>query len=217
MRRDAQAVAATRTRREGWPGRACIWMLVACLMFSACRNFGPASMETRGLVRAMALSERIPTDQFVLEIESPYLAGVFDVLLVLEQQTMRAQLFPDVGGKVLDLTVAPGAISATMPGKSYRAIEPLQQAEPHLALVLAAMLAELAAPVTASRVIGERVGGDGQLEVLLQPALGAGEVTAELGRDGQICRYQIRLGLLNFWLLADGSFAGRGFSGRLCP
>ncbi|MFT7537761.1 MAG: hypothetical protein ACI85K_003722, partial [Hyphomicrobiaceae bacterium] len=43
------------------------------------------------------------------------------------------------------------------------------------------------------------------------------EVTAELARSGRIHRYQIRLGVLSFTLDADGAFAGRGFSGRLCP
>jgi hypothetical protein len=165
----------------------------------------------------MELSERIPADQFLLEIESPFLAGVFDVLFVVEQQVMRAQLFPDVGGKVMDLTVGVDAITATMPGQSYRAALPLQQARPHLALVLAAMLAELMAPVTAARVVGERIDSDGQIEVQLRPALGTGEVTAELGPAGRIHRYQILLGAISFTLDADGSFAGRGFSGRLCP
>ncbi|MFT4515270.1 MAG: hypothetical protein ACI91B_003984 [Planctomycetota bacterium] len=192
-------------------------LLAACLVLSGCHSFAPASPATQQLVRAMELSERIPTDQFLLEIESPYLAGVFDVLFVVEQQTMRAQLFPDVGGKVLDLTVGPDAISATMPGKTYRAEAPLHQAEPHLALVLAAMLAELMAPVTPARVVGERLGSDGQIAVRLRPALGAGEVTAGLGPNGHIQRYQISLGVLSFTLDADGTFAGRGFSGRLCP
>lgn len=190
--------------------------LAAFVVVSGCQGFAPVSPATQQLVRAMELSERIPADQFLLEIESPYLAGVFDVLFVVEQQTMRAQLFPDVGGKVLDLTVGPQVITATMPGESYRAEPPLQQAEPHFALVLAAMLGELMAPVTAMRVVGERIGREGRIEVQLRPALGAGEVTAELAPNGRIHRYQIRLGMLSFTLDADGAFAGRGFSGRLC-
>ncbi|MFT4839621.1 MAG: hypothetical protein ACI8UD_001843 [Planctomycetota bacterium] len=192
-------------------------LLAASVVMSGCQGFASASPATQQLVRAMELSERIPADQFLLEIESPYLAGVFDVLFVVEQQSMRAQLFPDVGGKVLDLTVGPDAITATMPGESYRAEPPLQQAEPHLALVVALMLSELMAPVTAARVVGERIGSEGLIEVQLRPALGAGEVTAELARSGRIHRYQIRLGVLSFTLDADGAFAGRGFSGRLCP
>lgn len=192
-------------------------LLAASLVLSGCHSFAPASPATQQLVRAMELSERIPADQFLLEIESPYLAGVFDVLFVVEQQIMRAQLFPDVGGKVMDLTVGLDAITATMPGQSYRAVLPLQQAQPHLALVLAAMLSELMAPVTAARVVGERIGSGGQIEVQLRPALGTGEVTAELGPTGRIQCYQISLGVLSFTLGADGSFAGRGFTGRLCP
>ena len=99
------------------------WLLLAALLvLSGCRSFAPASPATQQLVRAMELSERIPADQFLLEIESPFLAGVFDVLFVVEQQVMRAQLFPDVGGKVMDLTVGVDAITATMPAPARAAV-----------------------------------------------------------------------------------------------
>ena len=195
---------------------ALLW-LAGSLALVGCRSFAPASSATQRLVRAMELSERIPADQFLLEIESPALSGIFVVLFVAEQQGMRAQLFPDVGGKVMDLTVGAGAITATIPGQSYRAILPYQQSRPHFALVLAAMLGELMEPVTATRVIGERVNRDGQIEVQLLPALGAGEVIAGLDSAGRIHCYRIRLGAIAFTLDADGFFAGRGFSGRLCP
>lgn len=181
-----------------------------------CRGFHPATAATRGLVKPMELAAEVPCERFVVELESPFLTGVYDALCVDEQHTVRLQLFPDVGGKVLDVTLEPSLITAEMLDSSYRADAPFAAAEPHLALALAGMLAELrTAP--GGRVLGERVGSQGGLEVQLAPALGSGTVVATLAADGQIQCYRIGLGVLQFTLSADGFFSGRGFSGRLCP
>jgi hypothetical protein len=156
------------------------------LILVACQGFAPAQPQTLQRLRAMSLSEQIPCERFVLEIESPYLAGVFDVLCVVAAGSVRVQLFPEVGGKVMDLSIAEAAITAQMPGQSYRAEPPFDDASPHLALLLAAMLGELRAPVVADRVLGEQVQGNGRLAVLLRPALGSGRVIAELAHDGRV-------------------------------
>ena len=181
-----------------------------------CRGFRPATDATRALVKPMELAAKVPSEQFVVELESPFITGVYDALCVVDQQTLRVQLFPDVGGKVLDVTIGPLQITAEMPGSSYRANAPFAAAEPHLALGLAAMLGELRTAIR-GRVLGERVGSHGAIEVQLVPALGSGTVVAELAEDGRVQCYRIGLGVLQFTLNADGSFEGRGFAGRLCP
>lgn len=169
------------------------------------------------LVRAMPLAAQMLSDDFVIEVESPYLTGVFDVFSTHDPEAIRLQLFPDVGGKVLDLTVRKNAIDASMAGERYRAIAPFDTAQPHLALVLAVMLAELHGPIVAGRVIGERYGADGLLEVKLVPVLSGGRVIAEVRQEGEIGCYRFRFGALSFSLASDGTFAGRGFHGRICP
>ena len=187
------------------------------MLNAACQSFQPARLETMESVRAMHLAAQIPSDDFVIEIESPYLTGVFDVFFTRDAEAMRLQLFPDLGGKVLDLTIRREGIDALMPGQSYRAEPPFDAARPHLALILAVILAELNDPVVPGRIIGERVCGVGVLEVKLQPFLGAGQVIAVVGQAGEIDRYRFRLGALKFYLESDGSFHGRGFAGRVCP
>jgi len=191
-------------------------VLVVVGLLAGCRGFAPASAEAKSWVRPMELAESMPAEQFVVEIESAHLAGIYDALLVAEGGVVRMQLFPDVGGKVLDLTVAAAHISCELPDASYRAEPPYAAAEPHLALVFAAIFAELRSP-PAARVIGERREAGRIREVQLEPALGSGTVTATLLPDGQIQCYRISLGYLEFSLSGDGSFAGPGFAGRLCP
>ncbi|MCK5940445.1 MAG: hypothetical protein KAI24_00640 [Planctomycetes bacterium] len=198
-------------RRSTWP-----W-LAALLALGGCRTFAPPTAELLGRLRPMPLAGELG-EQFVLELNSDRLAGVFDAVQVVDGDALRMQLFPDIGGKVFDLTVRAGAVVAVTPDGDYRAEPPLEQASPHLALVLAAMLCELREPLGAARVLGQRVGGEpGQVELLLRPALGSGRVVATVGPDGAVEAYDFELGWLAFRLARDGAFAGRGFSGRVCP
>ena len=109
------------------------------------------------------------------------------------------------------------AVRAELPGASYAAAAPLDRAEPHLALVLAMVLAELLAPVEPQRVRGERLAGNGVSQLDLWPALGNGTVRAMVGADGAIEAYAFELGWLSFTLAADGALAGRGVRGWLRP
>lgn len=165
----------------------------------------------------MPLAAQMLSDDFVIEVESPYLTGVFDVFFTHDPDAIRLQMFPDVGGKVLDLTVRKNAIDALMAGESYRAAAPFDAAKPHLALVLAVILAELQCPILPERVMGERFGANGFLEVKLAPVLRGGRVIAEARQDGKIHCYRFRFGGLDFSLASDGTFVGRGFTGRICP
>lgn len=152
--------------------------------------------------------------RFELEIASPGLTGTFDGVCGTDAAGFRVQLFPEVGGKVLDVAVGRDRIVAELPGSRYEALAPLDRAEPHLALVLAVVFAELLAPVTAERVLGERSVAGG-VELRLRPALMAGEVRVTLTPDGSVATYRCWLGWLDVTLAADGVITGRGVRGRL--
>lgn len=176
---------------------------------AGCRGFAPPAPATLQRLRPMPLAAEVPP-QFELEIESPVLTGVFDAVFAVGERGFGLQLFPDIGGKVFDLAVGQDRIVAETPAGPYLAAAPLDRAEPHLALVLAAAFAELLAPVPAARVLGERPLADGRIEVRLQPALGSGRVVATLGPDGAIERYAIALGWLAVSLDAGGRIEARG-------
>ena len=184
------------------------------LLLPACAGFGPPRQETLDAVRPMPLAKLLP-GRFELELASPTLSGVFDAVCGVSADECRLQLFPDVGGKVLDLRLQQARVVADFPGSHYEADAPLDAADPHLAIVFAAMLAELLAPVLAERVLGERRDADGATEIGLRPALGSGSVVATLAGDGLVRSYRIEVGWVRVQLRADGRFDGDGFSGRM--
>ncbi|HEX6811815.1 MAG TPA: hypothetical protein VF384_09360 [Planctomycetota bacterium] len=187
---------------------------VLALLLPACHSFGPPSPQTLARLQPMPLAAAI-AGRFELELDGPGLAGTFDAVCALEGRSCRLQLFPDIGGKVFDLRLEEASIAADGPWGHYEANAPLDSAPPHLALALGAMLAELLAPVPATRVLGERQTPDGRTQVSLRPALGSGAVTATLGNSGEVETYAIALGRIAFTLAADGSLRGRGLAGRL--
>jgi len=189
-------------------------LLLLAMPAAACAGFGPPRQETLAMVQPMPLARLLP-GRFELELASPSLTGTFDAVCGVATNECRLQLFPDVGGKVLDLTLRAASVVAEFPGSRYEAESPLDRAPPHLALVFAAILGELLAPVSAERVLGERRGADGATEIGLQPALGSGSVVATLAPDGRVSEYRIRIGWVRVALRADGSFDGDGFSGRV--
>jgi hypothetical protein len=187
-------------------------MLAATL--TACAGFAPPRAETLAALQPMPLAKVLP-GRFEVELASPSLTGTFDAVCGVAANECRLQLFPDVGGKVLDLTLRAASVVAEFPGSRYEANAPLDAAEPHLAIVFAAILGELLAPVSAERVLGERRAADGATEIGLRPALGSGSVVATLAPDGRVSAYRIEVGWVRVDLRADGSFGGDGFSGRI--
>jgi hypothetical protein len=184
------------------------------VVLAGCQGFDPPRPETLARLRPMPIGGTLPA-RFEVEIASPVLSGIFDAVLAVDPRGLQLQLFPDIGGKMLDLQLRDLAVVADLPGHHYEARPPLDRASPHLALVLAAVFAELAAPVAPQRVLGERTSADGRAEVALRPALDSGEVVATLGADGAIERYVFRLGWLEFALTAAGELQGSGFAGWL--
>lgn len=202
-----------RAYSEPMPART-IFLVAAALAAGGCRSFAAPRAETLARLRPMPIGGELPP-RFEFDLASPSLTGTFDAVFVVAEQGLRLQLFPDIGGKVLDLQVQDSAVVADMPGHHYEARPPLDAAAPHLALVLASVFAELLAPVAPHRVLGERAGPEGRVEVLLRPALGSGRVVATVGPDGTVERYEFALGWLHFGFTAAGELVGDGFSGAL--
>ena len=182
---------------------------------AACAGFAPPSAVTAARLRPMALADGVP-GRCELEIESPGLNGAFDAVVAVDERAVRLQVFPDVGGKLIDLRVAADAITADVGGTAYRASPPYGEAEPGIALVLGAIVGELATPVTSARLLGERRRGDA-IEVLLAAGRGGSPVRATLAADGRVAAMAWHDLRVPFTLRADGTFAGPGFRGRIAP
>lgn len=189
-------------------------LLPSAVLFGGCQTFGPPQAATRQAIAPMPVAAHLPA-RFEVELATPMLSGVFDAVFRASDRGFALQLFPDVGGKVFDLRVGPARVDAETPAGSYHAEPPLDQAAPHLALVLAVVFAELLAPVDGARVLGERALGDGRTEVQLAPALGGGLVAATLARDGHIAAYRCELGWLQWTFGEDGSLESSRFTGAL--
>lgn len=190
-----------------------ITFLALATTVGACRSFEPPQVATLARIRPMPLVAA-GLLRFEFELASPVLTGTFDGVFAVTARGFRLQLFPDVGGKVMDLEFTGDTITASLPGSSYVATAPFDSAPPHLALVLAALFAELLDPVDGRRVRGERIASGGT-EVKLEPVLGSGEVVATLAADGAVAAYTVELGHLWFRCSADGRLAGRSFTGQL--
>lgn len=184
------------------------------LLLAACAGFHTPLAATLDTIGPMPLASLVP-GPFEVDLATPGLTGTFDAVCAVDRESFRIQLFPDIGGKVLDVLVGAESVTAEWPGGRYVAQAPLDRAEPHLALVLAALFAELLAPVAGSRVLGERDAGDGRVEVQLRPALGRGQVVARLDAAGAIDTYQVTLGWITFAFDGAGFLRGRGLSGQL--
>jgi hypothetical protein len=188
--------------------------LAASALLAACAGWEPCDAATAAQVRPMALAGAVP-GRLELELATPGLAGTFDAVVALDGDALRLQLFPDVGGKVLDLRLDANGVTADLGGVAYRAAPPLDQAAPHLALVLALAVGELAAPVTPDRVVGVCRRGGVVTEVELAAVGALPAVVATLAADGAITGYAWRLHGVGLRFGADGRFEGPGFAGWL--
>jgi hypothetical protein len=190
--------------------------LLVAAFAGGCAAWSPpraATLASLASLAPMPLASLVP-GQFELELRSPGLSGTFDAVCAIDGDGLRLQLFPDVGGKVLDVVVGNDTITADLAGTPYVARAPLHRAAPHPALLLAAVVAELAAPIVPARVRGERE-AHGGIELDLAPALGGGAVRATLTPGGVVAAYSIELAGMSFVLHADGRLRGAGFAGHL--
>lgn len=116
----------------------------------------PPEEVLNGLERAQVPLDRPQRLKVRLDIESPWMSGQFDgVVLVRPGPAVRAQFFPDVGGKVVDLLAAPDRIVGYFPATREGIDCALPaEAKPHPILFMGLHLLARAAPVTRDRVTG---------------------------------------------------------------
>jgi hypothetical protein len=143
----------------------------------------------------LALLDAAPPPSFlrgagVVRIDAPFLSGVFDARLVAacgSAPRVRLQLFPEVGGKILDLAAsAAGAAGAVPPaGLDWRTELGAASPPPHTMLFFAVTLLERFASLTPERALGVRRRG-GLVEVSLRPVVAGTEVIAVLGAPGEV-------------------------------
>ncbi len=135
---------------------------LALLTLAGCRGLEPLRpgefLNFRGIPPA-------PEGPFVrlkvrIDINSPSFAGVFDGVVIARTgpaPAVRAQFFPDVGGKALDLLARPDRITGHFPmsGEGIDIALP-DGARIHLISLIGVTLLEHAAPLDETRVRGRR-------------------------------------------------------------
>jgi hypothetical protein len=133
-----------------------------------CRGFEPARPE-----EISDLLGRLPdgTAPFVrlkvrLKIDSSSLAGVFLGAVVVRrgpEPAVRAQFFPDLGGKVIDLLATPRRITGYFPHQNEGIDQELPgDARIHPLSLVGITILEHAVPVTPARITGTREESDGR-------------------------------------------------------
>ncbi len=180
------------------------------LMLAACQGLGPAPPELEH--RLVDQETTYVRRQGRVRIESPWFGGEFKAVAVERRGTsplVRLQLFPDVGGKVLDLVASPDAVAAHW----VHSGEVVQDRE-ELIGFLCVSLIENACPLSWGRVRGGRRTDEGYL-VDLEPASNNLElsVRVSLDEDGRPLKRHYELGLVGWTevLTPEHRFASRDF------
>lgn len=137
-------------------------LAVALLASAGCRGLEPLRPDE---IRDVLTSIPAPEGPYVrlkvrLSVDSLSFAGVFDGVVMARigsTPAVRAQFFPDVGGKVLDLLARPDRITGYFPmgGDGIDLALP-GEARLHLISLIGVTLLEHAAPLTESRILGRR-------------------------------------------------------------
>lgn len=125
-----------------------------------------------------------------LDIESPWLTGRFDGVVVAAtgpSPIVRAQFFPDLGGKALDLLARPDRIVGHLPLSREGIDSALPGAPAHPLVLMGVTLLEHFAPLTRGRVRAARAAPEGWWLALDGVARGAG-LEALLTPEGALSR-----------------------------
>lgn len=134
--------------------------------------------------------------RFQMSIDSPRLAGEFDGVLVAKSDVVRAQLFGDLGPKILDLVARRDRIVGYSP-QTREAVDCALpgEAEPHLLTFMGvSLIEEFLTPVTRSRVTGTRDEGEGTW-FRMTPAVEGMSSRHFVGRNGIRRRFGWMYGL----------------------
>jgi hypothetical protein len=127
-----------------------------------------------------------------LSLDSKWLAGEFDGVVIAEAGIVRAQLFGDLGPKMIDLLARADRILGYFPATREGVDCALpREAVPHPLLFLGATLLEDLAAVDRTRVVGVLESDDGWW-LDLKPLVPGMRSEVLLARDGRILERRLR-------------------------
>ena len=171
---------------------------IALLALAGCAGFQPPTAAELDALR-LATDTKPAAAAFagVVTIAAPRLTGTFDAALLVERGPRgraRLQLFPDLGGKVLDVIACDDRIEGVIPHAAQHVVaDPRARIEPHLLAFTGVTLLELATPITRERVLAvRRAGADRELR--LAPRVAGSEVVATLDAGLAVRSLGLRLG-----------------------
>ena len=160
------------------------------LGLSACRGYPEPTPELLDRVKAIPPLPgpylRVEAD---MDVESPWMSGRFNAVAIGRtgvNPRVRAQMFPDLGGKAVDLLATPGHVSGTLPqaGQSVESDLATEKEIHPLHFIGITLLEHFASGIT-YRVIGARP-SEGWL--LLKPLAKVGKVQVKLDENDRIVR-----------------------------
>lgn len=159
-----------------------------------CSGFPPPTpdqLRSLGILPPERSPEKPPTlrIRFRMNVEGRWLAGLFDGVAVGTRGSapiIRAQLFGDVGPKIVDLLAAPDRIRGFFPQTREALQCPLPDgAFPHPLVFMGVSLLEQFAPVTEDRVLGLRPEAGGWT-ARLRPTVPGVDLFVRYGPDGRL-------------------------------
>lgn len=174
------------------------WLLLAAGL--GCRGLPEPSPEMLARVREIPAPEgpyvRLRAE---IDIDSEWLAGHFEGVIVARtgpEPVVRAQFFPDLGGKAFDLVARPDRITGNLPPLDETTDEPMPlEGRPHPLHFIGLTLMEHFAPSTEDRILGVREDG----WILLQPIIEGSRVMIRLGPGNRIVRRRYEWGYGISW------------------
>ena len=174
-----------------------------------CRGFSEPGPEVFQRVRALPpLPGPFVRIQAVMDIDSDWLAGTFEGVIIAKtgpSPVVRAQFFPDLGGKAFDLVAQPDRITGSLPLLQETVDTPLPlKGRPHPLHFIGITLLERFAPITEDRVLGQREDG----WILLDPIVEGTRHTALWSEPGRIARRRFEWGFGIAWEAEHDSLGG---------
>jgi len=180
--------------------RALVLGLALAAFGASCRSFGPlpstlAEVLPQTVTKAETAERRIA----LIDLDSTHVSGRFTAVVVVrhgERPALRAQVIPEVGGKLLDLVVTPERVRGYFPhaGPALDFERSSGRTPPRgLLSFLAASLVEEATPISSERALGARPCDEGW-ELQLRSALEGVRVIARLDARGRLLERRYSLG-----------------------
>lgn len=133
------------------------------LLSAGCSAYDAPSPETLARIRlAPASRPAVVRHRVHLSLDSRWLAGEFDGVVVSEPGAARIQLFGDVGPKMIDLLARPDRMTGYFP-QTREGVDVVlpDRAVPHPLLFLGATLLEDLSEVDADRILGVQESDEG--------------------------------------------------------